>query len=103
MQILIDITEDHYKTLQKMAEIGLGYYYDAIINGKVLSDDIDGNFDELIERAFRNGISKGMHIGIAIGRFYEKHNITDKIPYELADEYNNMFETAMAECRMEED
>ena len=36
MQIVIDITEDHYKTLQKMAEIGLGYYYDAIINGKVL-------------------------------------------------------------------
>lgn len=98
MQILIDITEDHYKTLQKMAEIGLGYYYDAIINGKVL----DGNFDELLEKAFQNGVSKGMHIGIAIGRFYEKHNITDEIPYELADEYNNMFEKAMKEYEARE-
>ena len=36
MQIVIDITEGHYKTLQAMSDIGLGYYYDAILNGTPL-------------------------------------------------------------------
>lgn len=36
MQIVIDITEGHYKTLQAMSNIGLGYYYDAILNGTPL-------------------------------------------------------------------
>ena len=55
------------------------------------------DFEERLKETFQNGVSKGMHIGIAIGRFYEKHNITDSIPYELAEEYNNMFEKAMKE------
>ena len=36
MQIVINISENHYKTLQKMSECGLGYYQRAILNGTPL-------------------------------------------------------------------
>ena len=36
MQIVIDISEAHYKTLQMMSDIGLGYYHRAILNGTPL-------------------------------------------------------------------
>ena len=48
-------------------------------------------------KANQDRFFEGMYIGIAFGRFYEKHNITDSIPYELADEYNTIFENAMKE------
>lgn len=36
MQIVVNITENHYKALMKMKEFSLGYYQRAIINGTVL-------------------------------------------------------------------
>ncbi len=39
MQILVNISEEHYKTLQKMKDVGLGYYNEAILNGKVLPEN----------------------------------------------------------------
>ena len=47
MQILIDISEGHYKTLQRMRDVGLGYYNKAILNGKVLPK----GHGDLIERS----------------------------------------------------
>lgn len=47
MQIVVNITENHYKALMKMKEFSLGYYQRAIINGTVLpkghGDLIDRN------------------------------------------------------------
>ena len=47
MQIVVNITENHYKALMKMKEFSLGYYQRAIINGTVLpkghGDLIDAN------------------------------------------------------------
>ncbi len=36
MELIIDVTENHLKTLQKMNECGLGYYHRAILNGTPL-------------------------------------------------------------------
>ena len=41
-------------------------------------------------KCYNKGFDDGMQLGKAIGRFYEKHNITDKIPEELQDEYNEI-------------
>ena len=40
MQILINISEEHFKTLQMMKDVGLGCYHEAILNGQVFSEDI---------------------------------------------------------------
>lgn len=47
---------------------------------------------ENLEKHYRAGLEDGMQMGIAFGRFYEKHNITKnppegKIPPELIDEF----------------
>lgn len=47
------------------------------------------------EICYKQGLHNGMNLGIAIGRFYEKHNITDRIPPELADEFNAMYEAEL--------
>ena len=54
--------------------------------------------DEKLLKAYRDGMDHGTHLGLALGRFYEKHGITDKIPLELAEEVNTLIETALAEC-----
>jgi len=56
--------------------------------------------DEM-DRAYHDGFSHGMHVGLAMGRFYEKHGITDKVPPELADELNEVYTNALAECMAE--
>lgn len=53
--------------------------------------------DELL-KAYHEGIKNGTHLGLAMGRFFEKHGITDKIPLELTEEVNTVVETALAEC-----
>lgn len=50
-------------------------------------------------KANQEGFAEGVYVGVALGRFYEKHNITDHIPYELAEEYNNTFEAAIINYR----
>ena len=52
--------------------------------------------DELL-KAHHDGFEKGIQLGLAMGRFFEKHGITDKIPPELAEEVNTVIETALAE------
>lgn len=47
------------------------------------------------EKHYRAGLDDGMRVGIAMGRFYEKHHITDKIPTELADEFNAIMDEAL--------
>ena len=54
--------------------------------------------DERLLKAFYEGMEKGTHLGVALGRFFEKHGITDKIPPEFAEEVNTVIETAIAEC-----
>lgn len=44
------------------------------------------------EKYYRAGLDDGMRVGIGIGRFYEKHHITDTIPTELTDEFNAMLD-----------
>ena len=51
--------------------------------------------DELL-KAHHDGFEKGIQLGLALGRFYERHGITDKIPPELAEEVNTVVETALA-------
>ena len=51
--------------------------------------------DELL-KAHHDGFEKGIQLGLAMGRFFEKHGITDKIPPELAEEVNTVIETALA-------
>ena len=51
--------------------------------------------DELL-KAHHDGFEKGIQLGLALGRFYEKHGITDKIPPELAEEVNTVIETTLA-------
>ena len=36
MKIIVEISDNHFKTLQKMNECGLGYYQRAILNGTPL-------------------------------------------------------------------
>jgi len=38
MKVLIDINENDYKVLEDMKNCGLGYYHEAILNGKVIPD-----------------------------------------------------------------
>ncbi len=47
------------------------------------------------EKHYRAGLDDGIHVGIAIGRFYEKHHIADKIPTELTDEFNTIMDEAL--------
>lgn len=64
MQIVIDISENHYKVLQMMSDVGLGYYHLAILNGTPLpkghgrlldekdildTENNDGGFYDLID------------------------------------------------------
>ena len=37
MQIVVNISENQYKVLQMMSDVGLGYYHLAILNGTPLS------------------------------------------------------------------
>lgn len=53
------------------------------------------NQEEQNEICYKQGLHYGMNLGIAIGRFYEKHKITDRIPPELADEFNAMYEAEL--------
>jgi len=55
--------------------------------------------DERLLKAYHDGIKNGTHLGLAMGRFYEKHGITDTVPPELAEELNTVIETALAECK----
>lgn len=57
--------------------------------------------EERILKAHHDGFEKGTQLGLALGRFYEKHGIADKIPPELADEVNKIIETTLAECSNE--
>ena len=54
---------------------------------KILSDAIN----EASDVSFKKGVDEGFEKGIEVGRFYQKHNITDEIPDELADEFNKIF------------
>ena len=54
--------------------------------------------DERLLKAHHDGFEKGVQLGLALGRFYEKHGITDKIPPELAEDVNTVIETALDEC-----
>ncbi len=34
-----------------------------------------------MDRAYHDGFSHGMHVGLAVGRFYEKHGYTERSIY----------------------
>ncbi len=40
MEIVINISKDHYRVLKAMAEggVGLGYYHEAVLNGAILPE-----------------------------------------------------------------
>lgn len=46
MQLVINISSNHYEALKKMSNVGLGYYYEAILNGTPLPK----RHGELIDR-----------------------------------------------------
>ena len=74
--------------------------YEAILPDGVadLNDLSCDEYQKLTFRVYQDGVAHGMHVGMALGRFYEKHGITDNIPDEYADECNQIIETAMREC-----
>ena len=55
--------------------------------------------DERLLKAYHDGIRNGTHLGLAMGKFFEKHGITDTVPPELAEDLNTVIKTALAECR----
>ena len=59
-----------------------------------------GKNEELF-KVYQEAIGYGMTIGIALGRFYEKHNITGTIPPELEKEANAIIEKALVAGRKE--
>lgn len=70
MKILIEISDNHYNSLKKMREeydIKLGAYNDAILNGKIVSDEtvekityLDDEWDtECFKRGWREGYGMG--------------------------------------------
>lgn len=70
-----------------------------IVNGlnaiKASVPFVEENQEEQNEICYKQGLHYGMNLGIAMGRFYEKHKITDRIPPELADEFNAMYEAEL--------
>ena len=70
-----------------------------IVNGlnaiKASKPFVEENQEEQNEICYKQGLHYGMNLGIAMGRFYEKHKITDRIPPELADEFNAMYEAEL--------
>ena len=54
---------------------------------KILSDAIN----EASNTGFKKGVDESFKKGIEIGKFYQKHNITDNIPKELEKEFNELF------------
>ena len=52
-----------------------------------------------LEWHYKAGFKDGMRMGIAFGRFYEKHNITDKIPPELQDEFNALYQEELKKIK----
>lgn len=74
--------------------------YEAILPDGVadLNDLSCDEYQKLTLRIYQDGVAHGMHVGMALGRFYEKHGITDTIPAEYADECYQIIETTMREC-----
>lgn len=58
---------------------------------------IDRDIKNKVRDIYEDGYAEGMYVGIAIGRFYEKHNIQHGVPSELDDECNEVYETATKE------
>ena len=52
MKVLVDITEGHYETLKAMADVGLGYYHEAILNGTPIPDKVTNG--DVIRTVFPN-------------------------------------------------
>lgn len=69
MKILIEISDNHYKALKKMREcdIKLGAYNDAILNGKIVSDETVEKItyldDEWDTECFKKGWQEGYSLG----------------------------------------
>lgn len=62
-----------------------------------MSDNIDKDIKDKIRNIYEDGYAEGMYVGIAVGRFYERHNIQQGIPNELCDEYNKVYAAATKE------
>lgn len=62
-----------------------------------ISDNISKDIKSKVRNIYEDGYAEGMYVGIAIGRFYERHNIQNGIPKELCDECNEVYETATKE------
>lgn len=62
-------------------------------------ESIEKNIKNKIRDIYEDGSAEGMYVGIALGRFYERHNIQngDGIPNELCNEECEVYETAMKE------
>ena len=69
MKLIIEISDNHFKTLQKMNECGLGYYQRAILNGTPLPK----GHGDLIDRS---KLLVELECGIRAGNYeegYEKY------------------------------
>lgn len=64
-----------------------------------ISDGINKDIKGKVRNIYEDGYAEGMYVGIAVGRFYEQHNIDAQggIPHELCDEFNKMYAAATKE------
>lgn len=72
MQLVINISSNHYEALKEMSNVGLGYYYEAILNGTPLPQKHGGLID--VEELKQNIIAHKHSID-----FCKEHHIDQAI------------------------
>lgn len=99
MKRIIEIDEATFERIYNANSVPDMFGVPNIVNGlnaiKASVPFVEENQEEQNEICYKQGLHYGMNLGIAIGRFYEKHKITDRIPPELADEFNAMYEAEL--------
>lgn len=90
MELIIDITENHLKTLQKMNECGLGYYHRAILNGTPLSEELE---------KLKTEIKQQGSIHIKYRRTENIDHLVDSIVYQCKDGFCNYIDNHIAELK----
>ena len=76
-------------------------YYQKVRNMNKQQETANETNKKVFE-IYQDGMKCGMAVGIALGRFYEKHNIADSIPPELEKEANAVIEKALIAGRKDQ-
>lgn len=66
-KIIVEISDEHFETLVAMRDIGLGYYQNAILNGKPLEDELNEIKTEIIEYKQKYLDVYPVVVGITVG------------------------------------